>query len=114
MVDFPISASQTGGRLSSGTIAGIVSGVFGGALFISLAIIVYMCNQRRRAISNDASAATIIYEPTEQQTADEKTVTSNPLPTLRTETGEEEMILGGRLRYPDESITDGGRLNSVE
>ena len=91
-IDFPISASQTGGRLSTGTIGGIIGGVLGGALLISLAIIVYMCNQRRRTISNDVPTATSIYGPTEQHNADEKTIANDPLPQLRTEPGEEEIV----------------------
>jgi hypothetical protein len=91
---------------SAGAIGGIVGGILGTLLLISVAITAYVLGRRKgtnAAVPNLPAAETPVQNkeigPTVIVTPDVGANTADP-------------ELSGRLQYPNESITEGGRLRS--
>lgn len=105
-----------GSGLSTGAVGGIVGGILGILLLISVAITFYLLRRRNRAsppsLPNPPIAAAV-----------EKTNDSIQAENLERDQSEDIILggrlrypndeaVGGRLRYPDDRVTEGGRLGS--
>jgi hypothetical protein len=104
-----MTSSGSTGKLSSGAIGGIVGGILGALLLITVAIIFYLLGRTR-----NVRTAT----PTTSANTEEFSVKKpDELPSVPQEIAQSELSgdreFGGRLRYQNESTTEGGRLGTV-
>jgi hypothetical protein len=96
--------------LSSGAIGGIVGGILGAGFLISLAVIVFLLGRRRAA--GEAPANLNIQGMTIEGVVAEKTDTGGRLEELGNTPATDSLELGGRLQYPDDNFSTGGRLGA--
>jgi hypothetical protein len=99
-----------GSGLSSGAIGGIIGGVIGTAFLISLAIIVFLLKRKKSNVGDIASESASITEPKDHDGTGEDADIGGRLQGIGEPADDTEV--GGRLRYPNDSIVTGGRLSA--
>jgi hypothetical protein len=105
------SGAPGGSGLSSGAIGGIVGGVLGTAFLISLAVIVFLLKRKKSTVGDIASESANIAEPKDHDGTGEDTNIGGRLQGIL-EPADGNTEVGGRLRYPNDSIITGGRLSA--
>ena len=99
-----------GSGLSSGAIGGIIGGVLGTAFLLSLAVIVFLLKRKKSNVGDIASDSANIAEPKVHDGTGEDMDIGGRLQGIGEPVDGTEV--GGRLRYPDDSIVTGGRLSA--
>jgi len=95
--------------LSSGALAGIVvGGIMGTALSICI-LVLYL--RWRRTRDNLQARPTNIHDDG-RMAAPEMEPVNEQLPHVEDKNEDAVSVVGGRLQYPSDDVTDGGRLGS--
>lgn len=114
ILGIPSNTSSPSSGLSAGAIGGIVGGILGALLLISVAVTGYLLGRRHSAgtaIPNPPEVGA----PAQKQEVKSAVIATPDLEAIMAipEANAADSEPGGRLRYPNESVQDGGRLGST-
>jgi hypothetical protein len=102
----PVGNPQEGNRISAATKGGIAGAVVGAVLIVASGLFYFLWRRKFPAVTARPIIAGREETVPKMQARDLQAIDSGNLGLS------EDNPVGGRLRYPDETITDGGRLAS--
>jgi len=108
-----VADQKKGSGLSAEVVGGLMGGIVGIILLISLAVTFYLMGRRNKTKPPNTTTAVTVETPNEplHEARDRSEEIADVGGRLRR--SQDLSTIGGRLRYPNDDVIEGGRLGSI-